>query len=68
MNDILCPCQSTRKINGLQPRYNEAPYNKFIDITNIIRKPKYKIYLDITNYNADARETTNAQINSQQML
>ena len=28
-----------------EPRYNEPRYNEFFDITNIIRKPKRKIYL-----------------------
>ena len=44
-NDILCPGQSYSKMYGIEPRYNE-----FFDIMNIIRKPKRKIYLDITNY------------------
>jgi len=49
---------------GIEPRYNE-----FSDITNIIRKPKRKIYLDITNYNVNTRQKINAeQINSQQIL
>ena len=39
---------------GIEPRYNE-----FFDITNIIRKPKGKIYLDITNYNVN---TLNIQL------
>ena len=47
-NDILCPGQSYSKMYGIEPRYN-----KFFDITNIIRKPKRKIYLDITNYNVN---------------
>ena len=45
-SDILCPGQSYSKMYGIEPRYNG-----FVDITNIIRKPKRKIYLDITNYN-----------------
>jgi len=36
---------------GIEPRYNEPLYNEFFDITNITRKPKRKIYLDITNDN-----------------
>ena len=35
---------------GIEPRYNE-----FFDITNKIRKPKRKIYLDITNYYVSTR-------------
>ena len=39
------------------------------DITNIIRKPKRKIYLDITNYNVNTRQKINAeQINSEHIL
>ena len=34
----------------IEPRYNE-----FFDITNIIRKPKRKTYLDIPNYNVNTR-------------
>jgi len=49
-NDILCPNQSYSKMCGIEPRYNE-----FLDIANIIRKPKRKIYLDITNYNVNTR-------------
>ena len=37
--------------------YNEPRYNEFFDITNIIRKPKRKIYLDITNYNHGQQAT-----------
>ena len=49
-----------------EPRYNEPRYNEFFDITNIIRKPKRKIYLDVTNYNVNMRQKLNAeQINSQ---
>ena len=36
---------------------------------NIIRKPKRKIYLDITNYNVNTWQKIKAeQINSQQIL
>ena len=56
-NDFLCPSQSYSKMHGIEPRYNE-----FFDIANIIRKPKRKIYLDLTNY---TRQKINAeQINS----
>ena len=47
-NDILRPGQSYSKMYGIEPRYNE-----FFDITHIIRKPKRKIYVDITNYNVN---------------
>ena len=49
-NDILGPGQSYSKMYGIEPRYNE-----FFDVTNTIRgrKPKRKIYLDITNYNVN---------------
>ena len=54
---------------GIEPRYNEPRCNEVLDITNIIRKPKRKIYLDRTNYNANTRQKINAkQINSQQIL
>ena len=47
---------------GIKPRYN------VFDITNIIRKPKRKIYLDIKNYNVNTRKKINVeQINSQQI-
>jgi len=47
----------------------EPQYNKFFDITNIIRKSKRKIYLDIKNYSVNMRQKMNAeQINSQQIL
>ena len=63
-NDILCPGQSCSKMYGIQPRYNE-----FFEITNIYRKPKRKIYLDITNYNVNTRQKISAeQTNSQQRL
>ena len=53
---------------GIKPRYNEPQYNEFFDITNIIQKPKRKIYLHKTNYNVNIRQTINAeQINSQQI-
>ena len=62
-NDIICPGQSYSKMYGIEPRYNE-----FLDIANIIRKPKRKIYLDITNYIVNTRQKINAeQINSQQL-
>ena len=59
-NDILCPSQSYSKMYGIEPRYNEPRYNKFFDIMNIIRKPKRKIYLNITNYNVNTRQKINA--------
>ena len=63
-NDILGRGQSYNKMYGIEPRYNE-----FFDITNIIRKPKCKIYLDIRNYSVNTRQKINAeQINSQQIL
>ena len=63
-NDIVRPGQSYSKMYGIEPRYN-----KFFDITNIIRKPKRKIYLDITSYNVNTRQKINAEkINSQQIL
>ena len=63
-NDILGPGQSYSKMYGIEPRYNE-----FLDITNIFRKPKRKIYLDITKCNVNTREKINAeQINSQQIF
>ena len=50
---------------AVKPRYNEPRYNEFFDITNIIRKPKRKIYLDITNYNVNTGQKINSeQINS----
>ena len=67
--DILRPGQSYSKMYGIEPRYNEARYNEFLDITNIIRKPKRKVYLDITNYNVNTRQKISVeQINSQQIL
>ena len=53
-NDILCPGQSYTKMYGIKPRYNE-----FFDVTNIIQKPKRKIYLDITSYNVKTRRKIN---------
>ena len=68
-NDILCPDQSYSKMYEIGPRYNEPRYNELLDIANIIRKPKRKIYLDITNYNVNMRQKINAeQTNSQQIL
>ena len=50
-------------------RYNEPRYNEFLDITNVIWKPKRKIYLDITNYYINMRQKINVeQINRQQFL
>ena len=48
-------------MHGIEPRYNEPRYNEFFDIANIIRKPKRKIYLDITNYNVNTRQKNNAE-------
>ena len=63
-NDILGPGQSYSKMYGIEPRYNE-----FLDITNIFRKTKRKIYLDITKCNVNTREKINAeQINDQQIF
>ena len=57
------------KMYGIEPRYYEPQYNEFFDITNIIQKPKRKIYFYITNYNVNAWQKMNAeQINSQQIL
>ena len=68
-NDILRPGQSYSKMYGIELRYNEPRYNEFLDITNITRKPKRKIYLDITSYNVSTRQKINTeQINSQQIL
>ena len=73
-NDILGPGQSYSKMYGIEPRYNEPRYNEpryneFFDITNIVRKPERRIYLDITNYNVNTRQKINAElINSQQIL
>ena len=54
---------------GKEPRYIKPQYNEFFDITKLIRKPKRKIYLDITNCNVNMRQKINAeQINSQQIL
>ena len=63
-NSILRPGQSYSRMYGIEPRYNE-----FFDITNIIRRHKRKIYLDITNYNVNTIKKINAeQINSQQIV
>ena len=63
-NENLRSGQNYSKMYGIEPRYSE-----FLDITNIIRKPKRKIYLDITNYNVNTRHKINPeQINSQQIL
>jgi len=70
-NDILHPSQSYSKIYGTKPQCNEPRYNEFFNtcITNIIRKPKCKIYLDITDYNVNTQRKINTeQINSQQIL
>ena len=48
-NDFLCPGQSYSKMYVIKPRQKEHRYNEFLDITNMIREPKRKIYLDITN-------------------
>ena len=56
----------------MEPRFNEPLFNEVLDITNIIRKPKRKIYLDITNYNVNTRQKltliNSQQINSRQIL
>ena len=63
-NNILCPGQSYTKMYGIKPRYNE-----FFDVTNIIQKPKRKMYLDIMNCNVKTRQKINTeQINSQHIL
>ena len=63
-NDTLCLSQNYHKMYGIEPWYNE-----FLDIANIIRKAKHKIYLDITNYNVNMQQKINAEeINSQQIL
>ena len=49
-NENQRPGQNYSKMYGIEPRYNEPRYSEFLDITNKIRKPKRKIYLDITNY------------------
>ena len=64
-NDILRHGQIHSKMHGIEPRYNEPRYNEFFDITNIIRKPKRKIYLDITNYKVNTRRKIKAnRVNS----
>ena len=60
-NDTLRPGQNYSKMYGTEPRYNEPRYNEFLNITNVIRKPKRKIYLDITNYNVNTRQKINAE-------
>ena len=73
-NDILRPGQNYSEMYGIEPQYNEPQYNEpwyneYLDITNIIRKPKRKIYLDIMNYNVNTLQKINAvPINSQQIL
>ena len=68
-NKNPCPGQNYSKMYGIEPRYNEPRFSEFLDIRNIIRKPKHKIHLDITNYSVDTRHKINAeQINSQQIL
>ena len=68
-NEILCSGQSDSKMYGIKPRYNEPWYNEFFDITKIIRKPKRKICLNITNYNVNTRQKINAeQLNSQHIF
>ena len=48
---------------------NEPRYNEFFDITNIIQRPKRKIYLGKTNYIINARWKINAeQINSKKNI
>ena len=47
--DILQPGQSYSKTYGIEPRYNQPRYNEILVITNTIKKPKHKIYPDITN-------------------
>ena len=67
MDDTLRPGQCYNKLYGIQPQYNEPWYNKFFDITDIIRNPKRKIYLDITNYSVYTWQNINAaQISDQQ--
>ena len=44
---------------GIQPRYNEPRSNEFFHITNTIRKPKRKIFLDVTNSTHYSRQTLN---------
>ena len=68
-NENLRPGQNCSKMYGIEPRCNEPRYSEFLDIANIIRKPKHKIYLDVTNYGVDTRHKINAEeINSQQIL
>ena len=71
-NENLCPGQNYSKMYGIEPRYitNLNLTNSLIyTVMNIIRKPKRKIYLNITNYSVDMRHKINTeQINSQQIL
>ena len=68
-NKVLCPVQSYSKMYRIKPWYNKPQYNKFFDITNIIQKPKRKIYLNVTNHNVNIWQKINAeQINSQDTL
>ena len=68
-NKILFSGQSDSKMCGIKPRYKEPWYNEFFDITNIIRNPKCKICIKITNYNVNTRQKINAeQLNSQHIL
>ena len=68
-NESLRAGQNYSEMYGIEPRYHEPRFSEFLDITNIIRTPKRKIYLDITNYSVDTRHKINAeQINSQQIL
>ena len=48
-NDNLRPGQNYSKMYEIEPGYNEPRHSEFLDIANIIRKTKRKIYLDITN-------------------
>ena len=58
-NENLRPGQNYSKMYGIEPRYNEPRrFSEFLDITNIIRKPKRKIHLDTTNYSVDTRHIT----------
>ena len=67
--DTLRPGQNYSKMYGIEPQYNEPRCNEFLDITNIIQKPKLKIYLDIMIYNVNRQQKINAEhINSQQIL
>ena len=66
MNDILRPIPAKVTVKCMEQNLD---FNEFFDMTNIIRKPKRKIYLDITYYNVNPRQKIKAvQINSQQIL